>query len=278
VMEEKRFEVAYQIAENDPEAAEHRKAAQVENDVVAWEEEPATVSLSQIVGHYLENAGNVRRLPDLAALRTEMLRDKNAALARYREQIYEGSTQADPRFDSVAVIYMPSGSLGTGFFVRPDIAITNYHVVEEGQFVEMKMYDGQETFGKVVARDVRLDLALIRVQSRGKPVEFYDSNQVELGSTVEVIGHPRGLEFAITRGVISAVREMPSVNIQAGRPVMHIQIDAATSPGNSGGPVFLKDRVVGVVSWGRPDSQNLNFVIHYAEALQFIRDSLASGS
>jgi serine protease Do len=63
-----------------------------------------------------------------------------------------------------------------------------------------------------------------------------------------------------------------------GKPVRYIQIDASVTHGNSGGPVFLKDRAVGVVSWGLKDSQNLNFVIHYAEALQFIRDSLGSGS
>ncbi|MBE0530621.1 MAG: serine protease [Rhodospirillales bacterium] len=278
VVEKKNFEVPYKIAEQDPEADEHRRAATVEEDVVAWEEAPATVALSQVVDHYLANAKNVKPLPELAALRAEMLRDKNEALARYREQTFEGSTQSDPRFDSVVVIYMPDGGLGSGFFVRPDVVMTNYHVVEEGQFAEMKIYGGQETFGKVIARDVRLDLALLRVQSRGKPVQFFDKNQVELGSTVEAIGHPRRLEFAITRGIISAVRELPAPNISGGKPVKQIQIDAAVSPGNSGGPVFLKDRAVGVVSWRMKESQNLNFVIHYAEALQFIRDSLGSGS
>lgn len=278
IMEEKRFEVPYKIAEQDPEADDHRRAATVEEDVVAWEEAPATVALSQVVEHYLANPKSAKPLPELAALRAEMLRDKNEALARYREQTFEGSTQSDPRFDSVVVIYMPDGGLGSGFFVRPDVVMTNYHVVEEGQFAEMKVYGGQETFGKVIARDVRLDLALLRVQSRGKPVQFFDKNQVELGSTVEVIGHPRRFEFAITRGIISAVREMPSSNMPGGKPVRYIQIDASVTHGNSGGPVFLKDRAIGVVSWGLKDSQNLNFVIHYAEALQFIRESLGSGS
>lgn len=280
VVEKKSFEVPYKIAEQDPEADDHRRAATVEEDVVAWEEAPATVALSQVVDHYLANAKGAKPLPELAALRAEMLRDKNEALTRYREQTFEGSTQSDPRFDSVVVIYMPDGGLGSGFFVRPDVVMTNYHVVEEGQFAEMKVYGGQETFGKVIARDVRLDLALLRVQSRGKPAQFYDKNLLDLGSTVEVIGHPRRFEFAITRGVVSAVRELPAPNISGGKPVRQVQIDAATSPGNSGGPVFLKDRVVGVVSWGRsdPGSENLNFTIHYAEALQFIRDSLGSGS
>lgn len=280
IEEEKRFQVAYSVAENDPDRTEHFRDADSEKDVARWEEAATTVPLTRLVDHYLKNAGEQRPLPQLSDLREEMLADKNQALARYREQTYEGSTQSDPRFDSVVVIYMPDGGLGSGFFVRPDVVLTNYHVVKEGEFTEMKMYGGQETFGKVIARDVIRDLALIKVQARGKPVEFYAGNKLELGSTVEVIGHPRRFEFAITRGVISAVRRLATKNIDTDRKVLQVQIDAATSPGNSGGPVFLKDRVVGVVSWGRvdPGSENLNFTIHYAEARSFIAESIGAGS
>ncbi|MCG8512305.1 MAG: S1C family serine protease [Rhodospirillales bacterium] len=278
--EERSFEVAYGIRDQDPEKEEHLASTDSEDDVIAWEEASADVALSQLLRHYLDNRGEIRPLPQMADLRREMLRDKNDALARYREQTFEGSTQADPRFDSVVVIYTPGRGVGTGFFVRPDVVMTNHHVVDEAQFVEMKMYGGQETFGKVVARDIRLDLALIKVQARGKPVEFYSENRIELGSTVEVIGHPRKLEYAVTRGIISAVRMMKSPNIDSSKKFLQIQIDAATSPGNSGGPVFLKDKVAGVVSWGRvdPGSENLNFTIHYSEASRFLEETLGLSS
>jgi serine protease Do len=280
IEEERSFDVAYGIHEDDPDGTSHRSSSDSEGDVVAWEEGAASVALSQLVRHYLDSAGEKRPLPRLTDLREEMLRDKNQALAHYREQTFEGSTQADPRFDSVVVIYTLDGALGTGFFVRPDVVMTNHHVVEEGEFVEMKMYGGQETFGKVIARDVRIDLALIRVQARGKPVDFYVDNKLALGSTVEVIGHPRGLEYAITRGVVSAVRMMESPNIGSSKKFLQVQIDAATSPGNSGGPVFLKNKVAGVVSWGRIDrgSENLNFTIHYSEANRFLTETLGMSS
>lgn len=205
-----------------------------------------------------------------------MLADKNTSLARHRAQTFVGSTRNDPRFDSVVVIYAGNESLGSGFFVRPDVVMTNYHVVEEFKFVEMKMHGGAETFGKVQARDVRLDLALIKVQTRGPPVAFHDGNRLELGATVNVIGHPKGLEFSITRGVISAVREKSSVNIPSRKKVLVVQIDAPISPGNSGGPVFLGDRVVAVVSSGLVGTaiQNLNFTVHHSEAQRFLEDSL----
>jgi serine protease Do len=77
---------------------------------------------------------------------------------------------------------------------------------------------------------------MVRVQARGKPVRFYAKNTIELGSTIDVIGHPRKLEFLITRGVGSAVRPHKSINIPGARDVLAVQTDAAASPGNSGGP------------------------------------------
>lgn len=280
IEEREEFQVAYGVQDNDPDRAKHLSDAHSEQDVVEWEEKPASVKLSQLVDHYLANAASVRKLPSLVGLRREMLRDKNTALAKYREQTFEGSTKADPRFESVVVVFNPDGGLGSGFFVRPDVVLTNYHVVDEKEFVEMKLRDGQETFGKVIARDLRLDLALIRVQARGKPVRIYNKRELELGSTVEVIGHPRGNEFTITRGIVSAVRKRSGPVIQTSKDIMIVQIDAATSPGNSGGPVFLNEEVVSVVSFGdsRQGSENLNFTIHYSEANRFISESLGSGS
>ena len=209
-----------------------------------------------------------------------MLKDRNTAIASYKENTFEESTKNDPRFDSVVVIYSPDGTLGSGFFVRPDVVMTNYHVVGEGDFMELKMHDERETFGKVIARDAMLDLALIKVQNRGVPVAFFKNNKIDLGSTVEVIGHPRGFEFSITRGVVSAIPKRKSVVLGAGSDVLFVQVDAPTSPGNSGGPVFLDDQVVSVVSWGRVDtgSQNLNFSVHHSEAERFLKESLGSGS
>ncbi len=281
ITENEKFGVAYRIAESDPKRGEHIAKHDTEESVADWERRPSTVKLSQLVDHYVANRGKTKPLKSLTALRREMLKDRNTAIAEFKANTFEENTANDPRFDSVVAIYMPGGGLGSGFFVRPDVVMTNYHVVDEGDYAELKMHDEQETFGKVFARDAVLDLALIKVQTRGKPVRFYDKNKIDLGSTVEVIGHPRGYEFSITRGVVSAVRKEKSVNLQGtGSDVLQVQIDAATSKGNSGGPVFFKDYVVSVVSWGRIDSgsQNLNFTIHHAEAERFLRENLGNGS
>ncbi len=276
VIEKRDFSVVYKLHDKDRNRLKHLADAHTEKDVADWEEAPVSVKLSQLVDHYLANETISKELPDLAALREEMLRDKNIALAKAQTETFDARPLNDPRFDSVVVIYNPEGSLGSGFFIRSDVVLTNWHVIEGVQYVEMKMYDGQETFGKVIASDARLDLALIKVQTRGKPVKFYMENTIDLGHALEIIGHPLGLEYSITRGVVSAVRYYTSVNLPGAKEFLMIQTDAATSPGNSGGPWFLGDEVVAITSWGRVDegSENLNFGVHYSEVLKFLKEAL----
>ena len=202
----KSFEVAYRVLDDDPNKASHLSSNSTERDVIEWEEAPSTISFSAMIDHYIENVEASIQLPNLLQLRTEILQDKNAALAKFKSEKFNARPSNDPRFDHVVVVYTGSEFLGSGFFIKDDIVLTNWHVVENIGFVEMKTYDGQETFGKVIAKDVRVDLALVKVQTRGKPVSFYNNKTIGLGETVEAIGHPKRLEFSITRGVISAIR------------------------------------------------------------------------
>lgn len=276
VTENQDFRVNYNVHDRDPNAAAIRGSAHKEDDVADWEKSPMVVKLSQLVDHYVKNATREQRLVSPVALRDEMLRDKNTALAAVQANRIEPTARTDARMESVVAIYTGTRSMGTGFYVTPDLVMTNYHVVEQSRLVEMRLSNGQETFGRVEASDVRLDLALIRVQTRGKPVQFFDGNRLDLGASVDVLGNPQGLLFSLTRGVVSAVRSGASPNDVGGRPFMQLQFDAAISGGNSGGPVFLNDRVVAVVSFSverrGAANQNLNFGIHYREVLEWLRE------
>jgi S1-C subfamily serine protease len=147
-------------------------------------------------------------------------------------------------------------------------------VIEGGKYAEMKLYNGHETFGKVVKSDVRLDLALIKVQEKGKPVQFYDENSLDLGATTEAIGHPKGLEFTVTRGVISAIRKKESIFDTGGKEVLFVQTDTAINPGNSGGPLFLDNMVIGVNDNKLVDigTEGLGFAIHHSEIQEFLKE------
>lgn len=276
VSERRTFEVVYNVHETDPRREDHIVSAEREQDVLDWEAAPVPVRLSDLIAQFAAQSGSRVAYAGPEALRQVVLADRNRALARAETVRQETSAVADPRFDSVVVVYGKGrSSIGSGFFVAPDLVLTNWHVVEEIPFVEMVMHDRQETFGRVVAKDVRLDLALVRVQSRGRPVRLYEGSPLELGRSLDAIGHPRGLRFTITRGVVSAIRRHPSINLRGGggAPVLYIQTDTPISPGNSGGPLFQGDRVVGVNTWGRTDGQGLNFAVHYTELRDFLAEN-----
>jgi S1-C subfamily serine protease len=97
--------------------------------------------------------------------------------------------------------------LGAGFFVAPDLILTNYHVVEGIKLAEIRLRNGKQTVGRIIKHDVGLDLAIVKVTEKGSPAIFYGL-PIAAGSTVEAVGHPRGLTFSISRGVVSAVRKM----------------------------------------------------------------------
>ena len=270
VQESRSFNVAYGLREEDPDYKRYSARLAKEDHVVDFEKTPVTVQLSKIIANVA--AQQPKPMLTLASLRDEVSTDRRKIATAIKARTYTATPQKDPRFDSVVVVLNPDGSFGSGFFVSDDMVLTNYHVVENGKFVEMKMYNGSETFGKVVAHDVRLDLALIKVQARGVPVKLYTERNLSIGATVEAIGHPKGEEFSITRGVVSGIREKEGINMPGGRKVRFIQTDTAISPGNSGGPLFLGDKVVGVNDWKNveQDVSGLNFAIHYGEVIDFL--------
>ena len=115
-------------------------------------------------------------------------------------------------------------------------------------------------------------MALVRVQQRGKPVRLYQRRTVDLGVTTEAIGHPKGLNFSITRGVISALRRLPSTYAPGGKEILFVQTDAAINPGNSGGPLFIEDEVVGMNTQklAKVEVEGLGFALHFSEINAFM--------
>ena len=268
------FTVAYNVEDTDPDLERIKNVNVTEKDVDGFETEPVKVKLSELLDHYAAHKGKARSYASLDAIRQDVIKNRNVALASAKKDDYGFDKREDKRFESVVVVQNSKG-LGTGFYVTSDLVLTNYHVVEEQKFIEMKKWDKTETFGKVVAKDVRFDLALVKVQDRGDPVVFYDKKDVSLGMEVEAIGHPKGIEFTLTRGVISSVREAPSVMGVQGKPVLFIQTDCPINTGNSGGPLFLGRYVVGVNDWGwdKSSAEGLNFSIHYSEVFKFLDEN-----
>ena len=126
------------------------------------------------------------------------------------------------------------------------------------------------TFGKVEKLDIDKDLALVKVESNGSPISFFSAKEFPLGSSVDAIGHPNGLNFSITRGVVSAIRDMDLAG--SGKKVALIQTDTPINPGNSGGPLFFQNEVIGVnvMKQVANDTEGLGFAIHHSEVIDFL--------
>lgn len=139
-------------------------------------------------------------------------------------------------------------SLGSGFVIDPDgIVITNNHVIDGADRIEVTFIDGTTLPAEVEGTDPKTDLAVLRVKSDKKlpHVELGDSDKARVGDWVIAIGNPFGLGGTVTAGIISALNR----DIHAGNYDDFIQTDAAINRGNSGGPLFdLDGRVVGVNS------------------------------
>jgi serine protease Do len=136
-------------------------------------------------------------------------------------------------------------SLGSGFIIDPaGLILTNYHVVDDAEKITVSLLDGREFSGKVVGKDQKTDLALVKINAQNLPVApLGDSDRLEVGEWVMAIGDPFGLDYTVTSGIVSAKDR------QIGQgPYDHfIQTDASINPGNSGGPLInLQGEVVGI--------------------------------
>ena len=148
---------------------------------------------------------------------------------------------------------------GSGFFVRPNLIATNYHVIEGAAGGTAKLV-GQDTTYAIegfTATDKTNDLALLKVTIGGiKPLPLGDSDAVQIGETVYVAGNPLGFDGTFSDGIISGRRDRDMKE--------RLQMTAPISPGSSGGPVLnSKSEVIGVsvATHRRLDAQNLNFAI-----------------
>ena len=136
-------------------------------------------------------------------------------------------------------------SMGSGFIINQNgNIITNNHVVEGATEITVKLSDGREVSAKVVGRDPKTDIALLKVELTGLPtIALGDSSQLQVGEPVMAIGNPFGLEQTVTTGIVSATGRV----IGQGPYDDFIQTDTSINPGNSGGPLInSKGQAIGI--------------------------------
>jgi serine protease Do len=153
-------------------------------------------------------------------------------------------------------------SLGSGFIVdKNGYIMTNNHVVENADEIKVKLSEGKEYKAKVIGRDSKTDLALIKISSLFgdlPTLPLGESDRVKVGEWVLAIGNPFGLEETVTKGIISATGRV----IGSGPYDNFLQTDAPINPGNSGGPLInLKGEVIGINTAIVASGQGIGFAI-----------------
>ena len=161
--------------------------------------------------------------------------------------------------------------LGSGFVLSSDGKIaTNLHVIREMKSGGVQLASG-ELYDNllVLAFDERKDIAIVKIAGFDlPPMELGNSNEVQAGEPVIAIGSPKGLQGTVTAGVVSAIRDDP---FSGGYKV--IQTDAASNPGNSGGPLLNgKGQVIGVITKQVRASEGLNFAV----PINYVRGLMSS--
>ncbi len=205
-------------------------------------------------------------------------------------RIYQEVSPAVVNITSTAVGYdfffnpVPQRGSGSGFIIdtRGHI-VTNNHVVEDAQSLEVTLADGSKTPAKLIGRDPFNDLAVIRIDvptAKLHVVRLGDSGGLQIGQIAIAIGNPFGLDRTVTSGVVSSLGR--TLRTEGGREIRGvIQTDAAINPGNSGGPLLnSRGEVVGIntaIFSPSGGSVGIGFAIPINTAKRLIPELIAKG-
>ena len=176
----------------------------------------------------------------------------------------------------------PSSSLGSGVIVSPQgIILTNHHVIEGADEIEVAFADGRKRNAKLIGSDPETDIAVLKIDSADlpSPIILGKMESVQVGDVVLAIGNPFGVGQTVTSGIVSALgRNQLGINIFEN----FIQTDAAINPGNSGGAlVDIKGNLIGINTaiYSRSGgNMGIGFAIPISTAKQVMESILLNGS
>jgi serine protease Do len=172
------------------------------------------------------------------------------------------------QFRNIVIQIATPYSTGTGFLLRDEqVIVTNYHVVQDNREVVVDGVKLPRQMAKVVFSDPRYDLAFIAAPScPAAPAALLAAEKtVKVGDVVMAIGHPFGLKFSVTKGIVSGTEHLQD-------DLPYIQHDAALNPGNSGGPLVNKNgEIIGVNTFIVNGGESMGFSL----PVRFLAESLA---
>ena len=247
----------------------------------------------------LANIENAENLVSSISEKNEALTERSKIITKKnknrKKQKYKGGVEIYEDYSS-SVVFIGNRvkgkikTVGSGFIVNhngPKI-ITNWHVIEGADTIhvwlkpkeeidENYLIDRVDSFtAKLIKSNKKKDLAMIEVSgisAKAKPVKFGSFDNVRIGETLFAIGHPEGLLWSLTSGMVSQKRPNYKWRYKSSSHLANvIQTQAPINPGNSGGPLFDKNnRLVGVNTF-TADGENLNFAVAVDDLIDFINE------
>jgi S1-C subfamily serine protease len=221
----------------------------------------------------------------------------NNNLSQSQDLLVNIYQQVSPGVVTIQVTTKAGGDLASGFVYDTEgHIITNYHVVQDAQSIEVDFPSGLKVHGKVIGTDLDSDLAIVKVDLPAenlKPLALGDSDKLQVGQTVVAIGNPFGLSGTMTEGIVSAKgRNLESIRQTSdGRSFSAgdvIQTDASINPGNSGGPLLnLQGEVIGVnkairttgaTATGEPVISGIGFAVSINIVKRVVPSLISKGS
>jgi S1-C subfamily serine protease len=239
----------------------------------------ASSVISQLVNDYiLHGYSDGTFKPDATITRAEvaqMIYNEHTTIENELKQV---QTEDNAVTNTVAnalpsvVVIHADNKLGAGVFIDQKHILTAGHVIDGASKIDVTAVNGSPYPMTLIAQDITKDLALLEVSNSTasvKPVVFADS--VKVGETAIAIGHPDGLNYTVSKGIVSNVaRQLDGSNTKL------IQFDTAISPGNSGGPLIdINGKLIGIVDEkvSAKASEGLGFAISLDEMKAFLHQN-----
>ena len=185
-----------------------------------------------------------------------------------------------PFFEFGPMDPQPQQGIGSGFVLTADgLVVTNHHVVDGADKLEVKLHDGRMYAAKVLGTDPYTDLAVIQLEGAKnlKTATLGSSSTLSVGDWVMAIGSPMGLEQTATAGIVSA-KGRGSLGLYANSYIDFLQTDASIAPGSSGGPLFnMNGEVVGINTAVGGVGRGLGFAVPIDQAKSVIPQLKSAG-
>ncbi len=214
----------------------------------------------------------------------QRVNDDSYLMDAYSQAVVSSTEKVSPAVVNIKVtkrirIRSGSGAGGSGFIISPEgFIVTNCHVAENNEFIEVELQDGRNYMADLVGLDPYTDLAVLKIYTDNLPsVSFLKNTELRVGQLAIAIGNPFGFQCTVTTGVISALGR--TLQSQTGRMIDNvIQTDAALNPGNSGGPlVDSSGMVIGVNTAVIKEAQGICFAIGAGTAEYIIGKLIMNG-